>query len=85
MQHLATVSGLGRVQHVHFYITRDFDGPGKQNLDPGEKIELVSLTFEQFLEQMTQDDRRAGEFNLWASKNYFIHGKHAEFKKLLFG
>lgn len=85
LQHLMSIHGIGRVQNIHFYITRDFDGPGAQNLDAGEKIELVSLSFQEFLDQMTQDDRRAGEFVLWASKKYFIPGKHAEFKKLCFG
>lgn len=85
LQYLATFPGIWRVQKVHFFLTRDFDGPGPQTLDPGEKIQLISLTFEELLDQMTQNDRRAGEFNLRATQQYFIHKEHEAFRKLLFG
>lgn len=85
LTHLVSFSGTGVVVHIHVFITKNFNETGIQKLEPGEKINLLWVSFEELLTYMQRDDRRAHDFNVRASKKYFIPGKHEEFKKLLFG
>ncbi len=85
LNHIVSFNGTGVVVKIHVFITRDFDETGIQKLEPGEKINLLRVSFDELLTYMARDDRRAHDFNVRASKKYFISGKYAEFKKLLLG
>lgn len=68
---------------VHTYVAHDCIKEAEQNLEAGEKIEILLLTFEEFTKKIEN-----GEFNgISIVLKYFImksQGKLEEFKKLFF-
>ncbi|MCX6779715.1 MAG: NUDIX hydrolase [Candidatus Magasanikbacteria bacterium] len=68
---------------MFLYIARDCQIVSKPHLDAGEKIDLVEISFEEFVDFFTSDFRRS-----WLS--YYLtklkaEKKLSEFKKILFG
>lgn len=67
---------------IFLYVARDCKKVAEQNLDNGEKIDLVELSFDEFVDFFTSEWRRC-----WLS--YYLNklkaeNKLGEFKKLLF-
>ncbi len=69
---------------VYLYIARNCQKVAEPNLDGGEKIQVKAVTFEQFLEQIQQDDFWGGEISLDILKMILKPEKLAEFKQKLF-
>lgn len=68
---------------IYYYIARDCEYSAKQNLDNGEKIKIMEVTFEEFYKIWTETF-----YGHWFS--YYLvklkaEGKLNEFKKMLFG
>ncbi|HLL60943.1 MAG TPA: NUDIX hydrolase, partial [Candidatus Nitrosocosmicus sp.] len=49
---------------LYLYIARNCEKTADQKLDPGEKIELVGLSFEDFIELHTSEDFWGGEITV---------------------
>ena len=68
---------------IFYFIARDCKKIQDQKLDPGEKIKLVELTFEQFVKVMTEDITRSHWLAFYLLK-LKTEGGLEEFKKRLF-
>jgi ADP-ribose pyrophosphatase len=68
---------------IYLYIARDCRTLSKQNLDPGEKISLHPVTFEEFVDLVTAQDFWGGEIALDIMRME-KKGTLEEFRKRLF-
>lgn len=68
---------------IFYFIARDCKKIQDQKLDPGEKIKLVELTFEQFVKVMTEDITHSHWLAFYLLKLQ-TEGKLEEFRKKLF-
>ena len=68
---------------VYFYIALDCKKINKQNLDKGEKINIISLSFDEFIDTVIKQDFFAKDFVLDVLK-LKLKGKLNQFKKQLF-
>ena len=79
-------SNLGLVEsYKYYYLARGPINFGAQHLDPGgEKIRVEYLSYEQFIEHLTQKDtfRDLGDRIV---KEYLLPGNEEALKELLFG
>lgn len=53
---------------ISYYIARDCHIVAEQNLDGGEKITLLELSFDEFIDKMLGDDYWGGDFALYVAK-----------------
>lgn len=70
---------------VYVFIAKDLKKVADLNLDAGEKIELVEVTFDQFLQIASKKDFYEQEINREAVETVLNKKKKEELKKLLFG
>lgn len=69
---------------IYIYIARNCKKVAEQNLDAGEKIQLEEISFEKFIELVTQEHFWAGEFALDIMRMQQKPGALEEFRKKLF-
>lgn len=69
---------------VHIYIARNCKKITEQKLDPGEKIEIKEVTFDEFIDIVSMESFCAKELTIDILKMK-IDGTLDEFKKKLFG
>ena len=65
-----------------YFIAKGCEVISKQNLDSGERIKILELDFEEFIEKIAEDDFRNKGFALFILKKYF-KGELEEFKSFL--
>jgi len=63
----------GSLGNAYGYLTHDFSFPYKTEQEPGEKITMLYVDFDQFLTMIVSDQRRPIEFTYRVMKNYLIH------------
>lgn len=74
------------ISYHHFYIARGIAEQYDQELDGGEKIEILRISFEEFLSLFgTPDFVCHHKFQIWVMKEFIIPGQQAVLKELLFG
>jgi hypothetical protein len=68
----------------YFYVAYDCEVVAKQDLDAGEKITLLYVSFEEFIEMI---ERGVFDFSYFENEIFKMHkkGELGEFKKLLLG
>ena len=69
----------------HYVIARECQRVSGQSLDPGEKIQLQAVTFDEFLEIAVRDDFRDTALTMRVLKARQSAEKLAEFKRTLLG
>lgn len=69
---------------IYFYIARNVVKTSEQNLDPGEKIQLLPYTFENAIEKMKSPDFRGQEIALDIFRMQYEENTLNTFKELLF-
>jgi hypothetical protein len=74
----------GSIGNAYGYITHDFSFPYETQQEPGEKITMIQVDFDQFLTMIVSDQRRPIEFSYRVMKNYLIHNDKKGLYKLLF-
>lgn len=67
---------------VHLFLARDAENLAEPRLDGGERIELVRVSFEQFLEIVLSDEFRGREFAYDLCRRLY-HGQQEELKRQL--
>lgn len=70
---------------VYTFIAKDFDEPGPQRLDSGEKIKLIYLTFEEFLDAVRDEDYRDIEIALKVFRLSKSRGEIEGLKRFMYG
>jgi ADP-ribose pyrophosphatase len=70
---------------VYTFIAKDLEKVSEPKLDSGEKIQLVSVTFDEFLEQVAQETFRDSEIALKIFRLSRNPVKMAAFKSMLMG
>lgn len=70
--------------HVHIYIARQIKFVSEPNLDPGEKITLKRLSFNEFIDIVLSDEFRGREFAYYIAKMK-IENRLNEVSKSIFG
>lgn len=68
---------------IHYFIARNCEKKYQQQLDGGEKIELMEVNFEEFIDIVLSDKYWGNDFVLHVAK-LKLNNKLGEFKKLLF-
>jgi ADP-ribose pyrophosphatase len=68
----------------HIFIARDCHGVGAQHLDAGERIEVLSYTWEEFLDLPLREDFRLTHLALHLLRLQRDPARLAAFQKLLF-
>ncbi len=68
---------------IYYFIAKNCELKFEQNLDAGEKIKLIEVSFEKFIEIVLSDDFWSESFSLHIAK-LKLTGKLGQFKKLLF-
>lgn len=69
---------------IYYFIARNCHKTAEPRLDPGEKIEQIELSFDEFKKFVEEDDYLAKDLALTFAKLERA-GKIEEFKKMLFG
>lgn len=69
---------------MHYYIIRNPIKIQEPRHEPGEKIELVRFSFEEFLHEVAQPRFRNSDFAMYIITEYILPGKQNELKELLF-
>lgn len=69
---------------IYLYIARNCEKVGEQNLDVGEKIEVIEVSFDEFITLATSDTYWGAEFMVDILKMQ-QEGKIEDFKKKIFG
>jgi ADP-ribose pyrophosphatase len=69
---------------IYLYVARNCKKVAEQNLDPGERIKLVEVSFEEFLETIEKDEFWGHEIANDIYRMKHTPGKLEEFKKKLF-
>lgn len=68
---------------LYMFVAKDCQLTSKQNLDPGEKIDLLFVTFDEFFEIAIQDDFRDKDLSLRLLREYYRDPDMTETKKML--
>lgn len=84
MQKLYQSPIYGSIGEAYGYITHDFSFPYETAQEPWEKITMLQIDFDQFLDMIISDQRRPIEFTYRIMKNYLIYNNKQGLYKLLF-
>ncbi len=77
---------LSMLEWVDFgFVARGVEKVSEAKLDQGEKIEIFSVTYDEFLEHMTREECRVLSLKLMAYKALTDKEYKANLKKLIFG
>jgi len=75
----------GVVQDESFYIITHAEKVQEPHLEPGEKLEPASFSFEEFLHLILEPRFRHVSFANYLLRQYVLSGKQEELKTILFG
>lgn len=70
---------------IYTYIARDCVKKGEQNLDAGERIELVKMDFDEFIDELSKGEIKSQELACDVLRMRLKPGELENFKKKLFG
>jgi ADP-ribose pyrophosphatase len=84
IQELYTVPLYWSVWKGYGYISHDFSFPYTKTPEPGEKIQIKEIVFDEFLTMIVHDKRRSIECSRRIIKNYLIKNNKQWLYKLFF-
>lgn len=69
---------------VYVYVAKNCQKVAPQKLDSGEKIEIIELKFEEFIDKVFEDDFRGLDIKLHLTKNFRQDPQFSTFKRMIF-